>query len=236
MLIIPAIDIKDGACVRLVRGDPKKKTVYSEDPVEMATSWAKKGAKRIHVVDLDGALEGSPRHLQIAAKIKKATDCVIEFGGGLRVRRFIEEAFNLGIDKLILGTAALEDSEWVMDAVKERPNGFIAGIDALRDVPATSGWKKGSELTTEEAFQKMEALGFQEVIYTDILRDGTLEGPNLSAIQDLASKTKMKFYASGGVSKIEDVKGLDSIARVAGVIIGKALYDGRVTFEECLKA
>lgn len=235
MLIIPAVDIKDGACVRLVHGDPLKKTVYSQNPVEAAINWARKGAKRIHVVDLDGAFGGRPKYLSVAAEIKKATGCVVEFGGGVRSPETAEEAFALGIDKLVLGTAALEDSGWVKSALAKRPDGFIAGIDSVRNVAATAGWKNGSEFTTEEAFLKMESLGFREIIFTDILRDGALEGPNLDAIRDLASKTKMKLIASGGVSKIEDVQAIKSIPGVEGVIIGKALYDGRVTLEECLK-
>jgi phosphoribosylformimino-5-aminoimidazole carboxamide ribotide isomerase len=236
VLIIPAVDIKGGACVRLVQGNPLKKTVYSQDPVEAARTWAKKGAQRIHVVDLDGAFGGRPKYVSVAAEIKKATGCVVEFGGGLRNLKAVEEAFALGIDKLVLGTAALEDSGWIQPALAKRPDGFIAGIDSLRNVAATAGWKKESEFTTEEAFQKMEALGFREIIFTDILRDGALEGPNLDAIRELASKTQMKLIASGGVSKIEDVHALKSIPGVEGVIIGKALYDGRLTLEECLKA
>ena len=235
MLIIPAVDIKDGACVRLLRGDPMKKTVYSDDPVQMAITWAAKGARRIHVVDLDGALGGKPVHLEIAAKIKKATDCVVEFGGGLRDLKTVEKALKLGIDKVILSTAALHDSDWVLDEVREKPDRFIVGIDSMHGVPATEGWKQGSDLTTMDAIKKMELIGFREVIFTDILRDGTLEGPNVPAVRDVISKTKMKVYASGGVSKLEDVKALKSVPGVAGVIIGKALYDGRVTLEDCLR-
>ena len=235
MLIIPAVDIKDGALVRLVQGDPLKKTVYSQDPLEAAKTWAQKGARRIHVVDLDGAFGGRPKHLAIAAQIKKATGCIVEFGGGLRDLEVIEEAFALGIDKLVLGTAALEDSGWIESALNKKPEGFIAGIDSRNNVAATSGWKKGSEFTTDQALAKMEALGFKEVIFTDISRDGALEGPNLTAIREAVSKTKMKLIASGGVSKVEDVAALKSIPGVEGVIIGKALYDGRVTLEECLK-
>jgi len=234
-MIIPAVDIKDGECVRLVHGDPLKKTVYSKDPVEAAKGWAKKGAKRIHVVDLDGAFGGKPKYLKIAGEIKKATGCIVEFGGGIRDMKTVDEAFALGIDKLVLGTAAVENSDWVKVAVSKKPDGFIAGIDSLHNVPATAGWKKGSELTTEEAVAKMETLGFKEIIFTDILRDGTLEGPNLESIKAIAAKTKMKLIASGGVSKIEDIKALKAIKGVTGVIVGKALYDGRVTLEECLK-
>ena len=143
MTIIPAVDIKDGACVRLVHGDPAKKTVYSQDPVEAARNWAKKGAERIHVVDLDGAFGGRPRYLSIAGEIKKATGCVVEFGGGLRSPEDVEEAFALGIDKLVLGTAALEeDAGWIKAALAERPDGFIAGIDSIRGAAATEGWMR----------------------------------------------------------------------------------------------
>ncbi len=235
MIIIPAIDIKDGACVRLVHGDLNKKTVYSNDPVEMARSWAKKGATRIHIVDLDGAFEGRSKYLETAGKIKNETGCIIEFGGGVRDTETVETAFALGIDKLVLGTAAIEKSDWAQEMIQKRPDGFIAGIDSVKNVAATAGWKQGSKFTTEEALKKMESMGFREVIFTDILRDGTLQGPNLDAIREALTKSKMKFIASGGVSNIEDVKALKKISGVEGVIIGKALYDGRVTLEECLK-
>lgn len=235
MLIIPAIDIKDGHCVRLVRGDPMKKTVYSEDPVQTAKTWASKGAKRIHVVDLDGAFSGRPEHLETAAKMKKETGCEIEFGGGLRDRETVKKALDLEIDKVILGTAALESLSWVKDLVKAEPRRFIVGIDSMHNVAATSGWKKGSEMTTEEALKVMEAVGFRETIFTDILRDGTLEGPNLAAVQAVVKKTGMKVFASGGVSKLEDLKALKKIKGLAGVVVGKALYDGQITLEDGLK-
>ncbi len=160
---------------------------------------------------------------------------MIEFGGGVRDTQTVETAFSMGIDMLVLGTAAIEKSEWAQEMIQKYPGRFIAGIDSVKNVAATAGWKQGSKFTTEEALKKMESMGFREVIFTDISRDGTLEGPNLDAIREALTKTKMKFIASGGVSNIEDVKALKKIPGVAGVIIGKALYDGRVTLEECLK-
>ncbi|OGR82968.1 MAG: 1-(5-phosphoribosyl)-5-[(5-phosphoribosylamino)methylideneamino]imidazole-4-carboxamide isomerase [Elusimicrobia bacterium RIFCSPLOWO2_01_FULL_64_13] len=234
MLIVPAVDIRNGQAVRLTRGDPEQAVVYSSDPVEAARLWVEKGAARIHVVDLDGAFAGRPKHLDLAGRIKKEIPCVLEYGGGLRDQAAVESALELGIDKLILGTSAVLGAGWVGKSIAGSPERFMVSLDARDGKVAVAGWREGTDLTVGEAVKRMEAAGFGEVVYTDISRDGTLEGPNTDSIRDVTSSTKMKVFASGGVSCIEDVRKLKAIPGLAGVIIGKALYSGAVTLEECL--
>jgi phosphoribosylformimino-5-aminoimidazole carboxamide ribotide isomerase len=233
MLIIPAIDIKAGSCVRLVQGDMKQMTVYSSDPIEIAKTWVRKGAKRLHIVDLDGALSGRPHHLSLVEEIKKETHCEIQFGGGLRDKDVVKQALDMGIEKLILGTAALDELPWIKSALEWHPERFMVAIDALKDAVAREGWQEDSTLTIIQALKKMETLGFKETIYTDISRDGTLQGPNFDSIQTVVEETRLGVYASGGISSIEDVKKLKQIHGLQGVVIGKALYAGKIKLEDC---
>ncbi len=236
MIVIPAIDIRGGACVRLREGDPNRQTTYSDDPLAMARQWAQKGARRIHVVDLDGAFEGKAKCLELAAAMKKETLCEIEFGGGLRDAATVQKGLDLGIDKLILGTSALENPGWVKPFLQKSPDRFIVGLDARGGKVATKGWVETSPVTLEDALRRMEAVGFLETIFTDISKDGALTGPNIEAVKDLMQKTRMGVYASGGVGALGDVQKLAQVPGLRGVIIGKALYDGRVSLEDCLKA
>ncbi|MBI2119894.1 MAG: 1-(5-phosphoribosyl)-5-[(5-phosphoribosylamino)methylideneamino]imidazole-4-carboxamide isomerase [Elusimicrobia bacterium] len=235
MLIIPAVDIRAGSCVRLVRGDPNQSTIYSSDPIQMARRWVEEGAKRLHIIDLDGAWSGQPHHLEIAGKIKKEVGCEIQFGGGLREKEMVKRALDLGLDKLILGTAALDDLTWVKSALDWHADRLIVALDALNNHVTKEGWQEDIAFTVEEALAKMEALGFQETIFTDINKDGTLEGPNLEAIKKVVAKTRMHVYASGGVSCFKDVQALKEIPGLKGVVIGKALYTGNVILKECLQ-
>lgn len=234
MLIIPAIDIRGGACVRLTRGDPNQATVYSDDPVEMSRLWAGKGAKRLHVVDLEGAFSGKSQYLDLAAEMKRATGCEIEFGGGLRHAETVRKAFALGIDKVILGTAAVNEADWVNELLEEHPDRFIVGLDARNNHVTREGWQEEASFSVDQALEHMEAMGFRETIFTDISKDGTLEGPNFDSIRRVIAKTRMGVYASGGVSSLEDVRKLKAIPGVRGVVIGKALYAGKVKLEDCL--
>ncbi len=235
MLIVPAIDIRGGQCVRLQEGDPNRQTTYSSDPLDMARRWAEKGAQRIHVVDLDGAFSGEAKCLELAAKMKKETKREIEFGGGLRNAVVVQKALDLGIDKVILGTSALENPGWVKPLIAKDPKRFIVGLDARNGLVATKGWVTTSSVTLEQAVKTMEEMGFLETIFTDISKDGALTGPNIAAVKDLMSKTRMGVYASGGVGAIKDIEALSKISGLCGVIVGKALYDGRVALEDCLK-
>lgn len=235
MLIIPAIDIRGGSCVRLFKGDPEQMTVYSSDPIQMAKAWVEKGAKRIHVVDLDGAFAGQPHYLDLAGKMKKEVGCEIEFGGGLRTKESVKKALDLGIDKIILGTAALEGLDWIASAIFWHQERFIVAIDAQDNNVSKEGWKEDSSFTVDEALAKMESLGFQEVIYTDISRDGTLSGPNFESVRKVVVKTRMGVYASGGISSMDDVKKLKEIPGLKGMVIGKALYAGKINLADCYK-
>ncbi|OGR56002.1 MAG: 1-(5-phosphoribosyl)-5-[(5-phosphoribosylamino)methylideneamino]imidazole-4-carboxamide isomerase [Elusimicrobia bacterium RIFCSPLOWO2_02_FULL_39_32] len=235
MLIIPAVDIRAGSCVRLVRGDPNQSTIYSSDPIQMARRWVEEGAKRLHIIDLDGAWSGQPHHLEIAGKIKKEVGCEIQFGGGLREKEMVKRAIDLGLDKLILGTAALDNLTWVKSALDWHADRLIVALDALNNHVTKEGWQEDIAFTVEEALAKMEAMGFQETIFTDINKDGTLEGPNLEAIKKVVSKTRMNVYASGGVSCLKDVQALKQIPGLKGVVIGKALYTGNVVLKECFQ-
>lgn len=233
MLVIPAIDIRNGSCVRLVQGDPKQMTVYSNHPLETATKWKEKGAGRIHIIDLDGAFDGVPKNLDVVGQIKKSTGCQIQFGGGLRSYEAIERAFDLGIDQLIIGTAALEAQDWVVKALQDFPGRFIASIDAWNNQVTKLGWQKGTLLEIGVALEKMEKMGFESCIYTDISRDGTLEGPNIPATERVIAQTKMGVYASGGVSSLKDIQALRQVDNLRGVVVGKALYNGNLELEDC---
>ena len=171
MLIIPAVDIRAGSCVRLTKGDFKQETVYSTDPVEMARIWVEKGAKRIHVIDLDGAFSGQPHHLELAGKMKRELGCEIQFGGGLREKETVKKALDMGIDKLILGTAALADKDWVKSALDWHAAVLILATDAMDNHAAIEGWQEDAPFTIEEALKKMESMGFLN-IFTDISGDG----------------------------------------------------------------
>ncbi len=234
MLMIPAVDIKAGSCVRLLRGDPNKVTTYSSDPFQMAKHWVEKGAKRLHIIDLDGAFTGSPHHLEVAGKIKKEIGCEIEFGGGLREKETVKKALDLGIDKLILGTAALGDVPWVKSALEWHRERFMVAIDAWENRVTIEGWREDYPFSIEEALKRVEELSFQEVIYTDINRDGALEGPNFTGIKRIVSLTRMAVIASGGITTIEDVKELKKISGLRGIVIGKALYANKLSLTEAL--
>lgn len=233
MLIIPAVDIRAGSCVRLTRGDPNQTIVYSSDPIQMAKLWVERGAKRIHVIDLDGAFSGHPHHLEMAGQMKKEIQCEIQFGGGLRKKDVVKKALDMGIDKLILGTAALEDLDWVKSALDWYADRFIVAIDVLDNHVAIEGWREDLSFTVENALKKMESIGFKETIFTDINRDGTLEGPNFESIKNVVSKTRMSVYASGGISNLEDLKILNQVPGLKGAVIGKALYAGKISLEDC---
>lgn len=235
MLIIPAIDIRAGSCVRLVKGDPDQMSVYSSNPLEMAKKWVEKGAKRVHIIDLDGAFSGQPNHLELVGRIKKEVKCEIQFGGGLRQKDVVKKALDLGIDRLILGTAALEGTDWMKSALEWHSERFIVAIDVSENNVAKEGWKEDTPFSIDEALSRMESIGFKETIFTDINRDGTLTGPNFESIKKVVSKTRMSVYAAGGVSTIEDVRTLKKIPGLKGVIIGKALYAGKIVLEECIR-
>ena len=231
MEIIPAIDLLEGRCVRLYQGDYDQSQVYNDNPVAVARQWADQGATRLHLVDLDGAKVGKPENSQAIAAIARAVDIPIEVGGGLRDRDQVAALFDLGVRYAILGTAAVEAPDLVSDLSAEFPGQIIVGIDARDGWVATRGWLETSQVEAIPLAQAMAERGAAAIIYTDIKRDGTLKGPNLDALRDLASAMPIPVIASGGVSSVTLVP-----AGVSGVIIGKALYTGDVSLREAIRA
>lgn len=236
MLIIPAIDLKGGKCVRLWQGKEDKETVYSEDPLAVAKMWVKKGAQRLHIVDLDGAFRGKPVHLEIVEKIAREVDVPIEFGGGIREKAILDDVFARGVDYAILGTRALS-FDFVKDACLKFEGKIIISIDTRQDKILAEGWKKESSLKVEELVKGLVGLGVKTIIFTDTTRDGTLKGVNTKLIQEfLEIVVNVKVIIAGGVASLADIRKLAGLSGrgPAGVIIGKALYDGRVKLEEAL--
>ncbi|TKJ47189.1 1-(5-phosphoribosyl)-5-[(5-phosphoribosylamino)methylideneamino]imidazole-4-carboxamide isomerase [Candidatus Aerophobetes bacterium Ae_b3a] len=235
MLIIPAIDLKGGRCVRLWQGEEDKETVYSEDPLAVARMWVKKGAQRLHIVDLDGAFRGRPVHLDIVEKIAREVDVPIEFGGGIREKAILDDVFTRGVDYAILGTRALS-FDFVRDACLKFEDKIIISIDTRQDRILAEGWKKESSLKAEELVKGLVGSGVKTIIFTDITRDGTLRGVNIKLIQEFLEIADVKVIIAGGVASLADIMKLAELGgrRPAGVIIGKALYDGRVKLEEAL--
>lgn len=235
MEVIPAIDIKGGRCVRLYQGDYTKETVYSDNPVEMAARWQSLGATRLHIVDLDGADLGVPRNLKTISQINDSVWIPLQVGGGIRSMKTIEKFLKMGIDRVILGTAAVENQELVKEACHRFGNSIVIGIDARDGKVATHGWKDETELTTTDFAMSMATLGAKRFIYTDISRDGTLTEPNFISTFELVDSIRYPVIASGGVSSLIHLKLLDKLG-VEGAIIGKALYTGDLSLTLALKA
>jgi phosphoribosylformimino-5-aminoimidazole carboxamide ribotide isomerase len=236
MKIYPAIDILGGQAVRLKQGRKSEATVYG-NPLEMAQRWVAKGAEWLHVVDLDGAFEGQPRNLSILREMAAVVpNAKIQVGGGIRSMTVIESLLDAGIQRVVLGTAAVQDHSFVKQALADQPHNVAIGIDARDGNVQVSGWTEDSHIAALDLAQKLQDLGARLVIYTDISRDGVLEGPNIEATKEMLDHTELSVIASGGVSSIADVRHLAELDhwRLDGVIIGKALYEGRVEIEEAL--
>lgn len=235
--IIPAIDIKKGRCVRLWQGDMTKETIYSEKPEEVAVQWEQAGASIIHVVDLDGAVSGEMVNRSTVAKIVDSVTIPVELGGGIRDRRKMDAYFSLGVQRLILGTAACRHPEGLQKLLYGFPGEVYVGIDARDGMVAVEGWKEILPMTALEMVRIARDAGAAGVIYTDISRDGTLEGPNYEAIRKFAQEAGLPVIASGGVSSLADILALSSMASdgVCGVIVGRALYTGQVDLKEALR-
>ncbi len=238
MLVIPAIDIRHGQCVRLYQGRDELKTVYSKDPVEMASFWAGQGARVLHIVDLDGAFQGSPSNLDKVARMKKIVSIPIQMGGGFRSMETIAAAFAAGVDRVVLGTAAVHNPDLVAQAVRQYGKAIAVSIDVSEDFVAVSGWKDISAITFDVLVRKMKHLGVQSLLFTDTRKDGTLSGPNLGAIQlFLQEAVGTSVIASGGITTADDLWQLKELEPLGldGVIIGKALYDQKITLQEAIQ-
>ena len=227
MIIIPAIDLKSGRCVRLTQGESNKETIYSDNPVVVAKRWVSQGANRLHVIDLDGAFDGEPRNLDWVLRIKKETKAIVQFGGGLRSFETISKVLESGVDYVILGTVVFTDPELTKKIFLRYKNRVMVALDVKNGYVSIRGWTDSSGLSLDQALETVEGYGGEEVIFTDIGRDGMLEGVNLKAVQEAMSKTRLKVYASGGVTTLSDIQRLDEI-QSPGCIVGKALYEGKI--------
>lgn len=235
-LIIPAIDLMDGACVRLRQGEAGQKTIYSREPVSVAQRWQQCGARRLHIVDLDGAFEGSPKNFGVIADICRTVKMDVEVGGGLRSVETIERVLEAGARWAVIGTRALAEPEFLDECVTRFPGRIIAGVDARDGIVALKGWKEQGGKTVAEMIPRIEQSGCAEIIYTDIGRDGMLTGPNLESLAEVAGLTRMNVIASGGVARMDDFKALRELGRsnISGAITGKAIYEETLDLREAI--
>ena len=235
MKIFPAIDIKDKKCVRLVRGDFNNKTEYQISPVDQAEKYKEHGFKNLHIVDLDGALTGKTVNLDIIQQIVHNFDLKIEVGGGIRTIDSIQKYIDLGVEKVILGSAAIKDKNFLKEACQKFPNKIALGLDAKDGYLSVSGWKENSNQLTLDFLKEVNDFGVSRLIYTDINRDGMKQSPNFEETINVAEISNCPVIISGGVSSIDDVKKAKNLKNVEGIIVGKAIYDGDISLDELIK-
>jgi phosphoribosylformimino-5-aminoimidazole carboxamide ribotide isomerase len=230
VIVIPAVDLRDGRCVRLREGRADAETVFSDDPVAMAQRWVEAGAERLHVVDLDGAFAGRSLNGAAVTAIRNAVDLRLQLGGGIRSRAAIDHWLTLGIDRIVLGTAALRDPGLVREAAADYPDRIVVGIDARDGHVAVEGWAETTDLGVVELARRYEDCGVAAIVYTDIARDGALVGVDADAVAVVARQIRVPLIASGGVSSLDDVAALKArkATGISGIICGRALYDGRI--------
>lgn len=238
MLIIPAIDLKDGRCVRLFQGAMDRETVYFENPLDAAKHWLAEGATFLHIVDLNGAVQGRPVHTEEVAAICREPGLTVELGGGLRSLDAVDAAFDLGVARVVIGTAAYDNAEFLRTLCKKFPGKIVVGIDARQGKVAVKGWKETTRMDAVELAQRCEADGAARIIYTDISRDGTRDGVNLAETVKIAEAVKIPIIASGGVATLDDLRDLMPLEKsgVEGVIVGKALYAVAFSYRDALMA
>jgi phosphoribosylformimino-5-aminoimidazole carboxamide ribotide isomerase len=239
MLVIPAIDLKDGQCVRLRQGRMKDSTVFSDDPLEQAARWVEKGARRLHIVDLNGAFAGTPVNGEIVAAIaKQFPDLPIQIGGGIRNLESARFYIEAGVSYLIIGTQAVKDPDFVQAACTEFPGKIIVGLDAVNGKVATEGWADVSELDAVDVVKRFTGMGVVAIVYTDISRDGMMQGVNIDATVELAEQSSIPIIASGGIAKLADIVDLKAACKtttgagIMGVITGRAIYDNKLDLAE----
>lgn len=236
MEVIPAIDLRGGKCVRLYQGDYDRETVYSEDPLEVAARWVGMGATRIHVVDLDGAKDGAPANIEVIEGIASSVSVPVQLGGGIRSVEDARMALSLGVDRVMVGTAAIENPDLIKDMREELgAEAVVVSVDARDGYVAVKGWTQSSRTLASDLIQHMTEMGVLRFLYTDIARDGTLSEPNFPSIEALASQTKAHLMAAGGISSIDHLLRLDALG-VEAAIVGKALYTGDIHLEKALEA
>ena len=237
MIIFPAIDIRDGKCVRLLKGDFQQETIFSDRPQDMAVKWAAQGAEYLHLVDLDGALAGQSVNLEVVQAILDAVDIPVELGGGIRTMENIEQVLSMGVQRVILGSIAVKDPELVRKACARYQERIVVGIDAKDGIVAVDGWGVSGHIEAEKLACKMAQAGVQTIIYTDISRDGTLSGVNAEATARLARVSGLRVVASGGVRSLEDIQAVKNFAEdgIEGVIVGKSIYMGTLNLQEAIE-
>ena len=238
MQVIPCIDIRAGKCVRLLQGQADQQTIYGDDPVAMAQRWAEAGAPLLHIVDLDGAFAGQMHNFGVIQAMVQAISIPVQLGGGLRDLESISRALDAGVQRVVLGTSALEQWDTLVEATERFPGQVCVGIDSRNGQVATHGWQIVSQIETIAFAQRVATTGVAAIIYTDITRDGMLQGPNMSSIAALAQQVKVPVMASGGVSQLEDLRQLAALEPlgVCGVLVGKALYEGRFAYQQACAA
>ena len=234
MILYPAIDLKDGQCVRLRLGDMEQSTIFNDDPAAQARDFAEAGCEWLHLVDLNGAFAGKPVNAEAVEEILAAVDVPVQLGGGIREMAMIDAWLERGVRRVILGTAAVKDPMLVKEACRNWPGRVAVGIDAKGGKVAVEGWAEFSELTAAELAARFSDAGVAAIIHTDVDRDGVLAGPNVAATSALADATHIPVIASGGVSSLEDLAALRAVGNIAGAISGRALYDGRIVLGEAL--
>jgi len=237
MIIFPAIDIKDNKCVRLIKGDFEQMTSYENSPLKQAKIYFQNGFKNIHIVDLNGALEGKSSNSNVIEEIFKKINLKIQIGGGIRTFDDVEHWIKKGADKVILGTAAVENTDLLKVICKKFENKIAVSLDVKDGFISLSGWKKNTNILAIDFLKKIENFGVSRIIYTDINKDGTKKGPNIKDTIDLSNKIKIPFVVSGGIASVEDIKKIKSLknTNIEGVIIGKSIYDGDIKLKELAK-
>jgi len=237
MLIIPAIDIKEGKCVRLREGQLEDMEIFSDDPILMAVKWVNKGAKMLHAVDLDGAFYGKLTNISVIERIVKMINVPVQVGGGIRSYKEVKKLLDLGVSRIILGTILWKDKTLTKKLFEDFSEKIIAGIDARDGYVAIEGWQNITSVDALDFAKEMEGLGAQRIIYTDIKRDGTLKGPNISNIEKMVKNVNIPLICSGGIASLDDIKKLKRFETkgLEGVILGKALYKGNIFLEEAIK-
>ena len=238
MIIFPAIDLRDGKCVRLLRGDFAKETVYSSNPEDVALRWLREGAEYLHVVDLDGALAGKPQNTEVIKKILSSVQIPIEVGGGIRTLETIENTLELGVKRVILGSVAVQNRSLVKEACQRYRDRVVVGIDAKDGITVIDGWGVSGGIPAVELAKELASFGLKTIIYTDISRDGTLSGVNIEATSKLAIESGVDIIASGGVKSLEDIHALKKceVDGIVGVIAGKSIYEGTLSLSEAIAA
>lgn len=237
MLVIPAIDLKDGKCVRLFKGEEGSETVFSDKPEDVAGNWEESGAEWIHVVDLDGAFSGEPRNLDVIKRIVGSVSCSVQVGGGLRNIETVRRYFDIGIERAIIGTAAFSDEEFLSEACREFPGKIAVGIDTKNGKIAVKGWKEVIDLDTKDALANLKNAGVSVILNTNIDRDGTMEGINIESAKEFIESSPLPVIASGGIATTDDLEKLSTIESLGlyGAILGKSIYTGSIDLRDAIE-